>query len=74
MLCFEIDKNLCIVNKILIRDQVFLKRKMCKNRNDNETSTQRMNNTAYRENLTKLFESVERKEKIIIKKKKIEFR
>jgi hypothetical protein len=74
MLCFKIDKKLCIVNKILTRDQIFLKRKMCKNRYDSETSTQRMNNIAYRENLTKLFESVERKKKIIIKEKKIKFR
>ncbi len=63
MLCFEINKKFCIVNKIFIRDKIFLKRKMRKIRNDNETSTQRMNNIAYRENLTKLFENVERKKK-----------
>jgi hypothetical protein len=63
MLRFEIYKILCIVSKILIRDQALLKWKMRKNRDDNETSTKKMNNIAYREDLTKLFESVERKEK-----------
>ncbi len=63
MLRSEIDKKLCIVNKIFIRYQILLKREIRKNRDDIETSTQRMNNAVYREDLTKLFESVERKKK-----------
>ncbi len=63
MLRFKIDKKLCIVNKIFIRDQILLKWKVRKNRDDNETSTQRMNNAAYKESLTKISESVEWKKK-----------
>jgi hypothetical protein len=58
-MCSALDKIFYFVNKFFFRDQVFLKRKVRRSDHDNETSTKRMNYTAYRKNLTKLFESVE---------------
>jgi hypothetical protein len=67
--------NLRFVSKFLFRDQILLTRKVRWSDNDDETSTKRMNYTANRKNLTKLFENIEWKEaNHRKKKKKIEFK